>query len=136
MTTRSSDRERHVRTGTVVRAVVARATTRRVTRRGAVLLALLVPVVVALGIMPASANSGTLTLGENCKTWHARVVLNHDVRPDRLVNIVTTIPGTKGIGRRHYNMSFGQIWSASGPTPMSGTVTLNIYYPNGQQYVV
>ncbi len=134
MTTGSSDRKRHVRTGAgVAGAVVAHATTRRVTRRGAVLLALLVPVVVALGIMPASANSGTLTLGQNCKTWHARVVLNHDVRSDRLVNVVTTIPGTKGIGRRHYDMSFGPIWSASGRAPASGTVTLNIYYPNGRR---
>jgi hypothetical protein len=134
MATGSSDRKRHVRTGTgVVRAVVARVTTRRVTRRGAVLLALLVPLVVALGIMPASANSGTLTLDQNCQTWHARVVLNHDVRPDRMVNVVTTIPGTKGISRGHYNMSFGQIWSASGHAPTSGTVTLNIYYANGRR---
>jgi hypothetical protein len=96
-------------------------------------LAFLVPVFVALGMVPASANSGSVTVSQNCQTWHANVVLNHDVRPDRSVYVVTTIPGTHGISGGHYNTSFGQIWSASGPAPTSGTVTLNVYLPNGRR---
>jgi hypothetical protein len=88
---------------------------------------------VALGMVPAFANNGTVTVGQNCQTWHATVVLNHNVRPDRSVYVVTTIPGTHGIRGRHYNTSFGRIWSASGPAPASGTVTLNIYLPNGHR---
>jgi hypothetical protein len=117
----------------VVMAAVGRVTTKRVRRRGALSLALLVPMFVALGMVPASANSGTVTVGQNCQTWHATVVLNHDVRPDRSVYVVTTIPGTHGIRGRHYNTSFGRIWSASGPAPTSGTVTLNIYLSNGHR---
>jgi len=90
------------------------------------LLALLVPMFVALGIVPASANNGTVAVGQNCRTWHASVQLNHNVKPDRRVDVVTTIPGTTGITGGHYNTSFGEIWSAGGTAPAKGTVTLRI----------
>jgi hypothetical protein len=101
-------------------------------RRIAVLCALLVPMFVALGIAPVSANSGTIDLSQDCQTWHASVSLNHDVQPDRSVDVITTIPGTTGITGGHYNTSSGEIWSAGGAAPTSGTVTLNIYFANGQ----
>lgn len=130
----TSHLQRRRRTGAgVIMAAVGRVTTKRVKRRGALLLALLVPMFVALGVMPASANNGTVTVSQNCQTWHASVVLSHNVLPNRSVYVVTTIPGTSGISGHHYNTSFGQIWSASGPAPTSGTVTLNIYLPNGQR---
>jgi hypothetical protein len=130
----TSHLHRRVRPGAgVVMAALGRVTTKRVRRRAALSLALLVPMSVALGMMPASANTGTVTVSQNCQTWHARVVLNHNVRSDRSVDVVTTIPGTHGISGGHYNTSFGQIWSASGPAPTSGTVTLNVYLPNGDR---
>jgi hypothetical protein len=101
-------------------------------RRIAVLCALLVPMFVALGIAPVSANSGTIDLSQDCQTWHASVSLNHDVQPDRSVDVLTTIPGTTGFTGHHYNTTFGEIWSAGGPAPSAGTVTLNIYFANGQ----
>jgi hypothetical protein len=101
-------------------------------RRIGVLCALLVPMFVALGIAPVSANSGTIAVSQDCQTWHASVSLNHDVQPDRSVDVVTTIPGTTGITGGHYNTSSGEIWTAGGPAPTSGTVTLNIYFANGQ----
>jgi hypothetical protein len=101
-------------------------------RRIAVLCALLVPMFVALGIAPVSANSGTIDVSQDCQTWHVSVSLNHDVQPDRSVDVVTTIPGTTGFSGHHYNTTFGEIWSAGGPAPSAGTVTLNIYFANGQ----
>lgn len=38
----------------------------------------------------------------------------------------TTIPGTVGITGGHYDTIFGEIWSASGPAPATGSVTLII----------
>jgi hypothetical protein len=111
-------------------AAVSRVGTKRVKRRGVVLLALLVPMFVALGMMPASANTGTVNLGQNCRTWYASVVLHHNVAPDRSVDVLTTIPGTTGFTGAHFDTSFGQIWSASGSAPTHGKVTLNIYLPN------
>src|SRR4051794_32626350 len=101
-------------------------------RRIAVLAALLAPMFVALGIAPVSANSGTVSATQNCQTWNASVSLNHDVQPDRSVDVITTIPGTTGFTGHHYNTSYGEIWSASGAAPTTGSVTLNIYFANGQ----
>ena len=115
--------------GTAVGALVTRKGAKR---RIAVSLALLGPMFIALGMMPASANNGTVVATQNCQTWHVSVSLNHNVTPDRSVDVVTTIPGTTGISGGHYNTSDGEIWSAGGPAPSSGTVTLNIYYANGQ----
>jgi hypothetical protein len=114
-----------------VAANAARVATKGLRRRGALLFALLVPMFLALGIIPASANNGTVTVGQDCRTWHASVVLNHNVKPDRTVDVVTTIPGTTGITGGHYNTSFGEIWSAGGAAPAKGTVTLRISLPNG-----
>jgi hypothetical protein len=75
----------------------------------------------------AAANTGNVAASETCSTWSVSVSLNHNVTSDRTVVVVTTIPGTVGIAGNHYNTTFGQIWSASGPAPASGTVTLKIY---------
>ncbi len=73
-----------------------------------------------------AANTGSVTASETCSTWNVSVTLNHNVTSDRTVVVVTTIPGTTGIAGNHYNTSFGQIWSATGPAPATGTVTLKI----------
>jgi hypothetical protein len=106
---------------------------RRYGVRGAVKIgvAVLGPLFVMLGAAPAWANSGAVVATQNCQTWHVSVSLNHDTTPDRSVDVVTTIPGTTGITGGHYNTSFGEIWSADGAAPTTGTVTLNIYYPDG-----
>jgi len=75
----------------------------------------------------AAANTGNVAASETCSTWSVSVSLSHNVTSDRTVVVVTTIPGTVGIAGNHYNTTFGQIWSASGPSPASGTVTLKIY---------
>ena len=74
-----------------------------------------------------AANTGNVAASETCATWSVSVSLNHNVTSDRTVVVVTTIPGTVGIAGNHYNTTFGQIWSASGPAPAAGTVTLKIY---------
>jgi LPXTG-motif cell wall-anchored protein len=104
----------------------------RVVRQIAVVLLLAGPAYVALGSAPASANSGAVSATQNCQTWHVSVSLNHDTQPDRSVDVLTTIPGTTGISGGHYDTSFGEIWSAGGAAPTSGSVTLNIYFANGQ----
>jgi hypothetical protein len=75
----------------------------------------------------AAANTGNVVASETCSTWSVTVSLNHNVVPARTVVVVTTIPGTVGIAGNHYDTTFGQIWSASGPAPASGKVTLTIY---------
>ena len=74
-----------------------------------------------------AANTGNVAASETCSTWSVSVSLNHNVTSDRTVVVVTTIPGTAGIAGNHYDTSFGQIWSVSGPAPATGTVTLEIY---------
>ena len=69
-----------------------------------------------------AANTGSVSASETCSTWSVTVTLNHNVTSDRTVVVVTTIPGTTGIAGNHYNTSFGQIWSASGAAPATGTV--------------
>jgi LPXTG-motif cell wall-anchored protein len=85
-----------------------------------------------LNILSADAHSGAVTVTQTCAGWTASVDLAHNVTSDRFVQIVTTIPGTIGIGApgNHYNATFGNVWSASGSTVTSGTVTLNIYLNN------
>src|SRR5437899_2918045 len=112
--------------------VVGVVTGHSVKRRIPVVLLLVGPIYVALGSAPASANSGAVSATQNCQTWHVSVSLNHDTQPDRSVDVLTTIPGTSGISGGHYDTSFGEIWSAGGAAPTSGTVTLNIYFANGQ----
>jgi hypothetical protein len=80
--------------------------------------------------LPAAAHSGDVTVSQDCSTWSATVTLAHNVTIDRTVVVTTTIPGTNGIAGGHYDSSYGQIWTASGPAIASGTVTLTIW--NGQ----
>jgi hypothetical protein len=75
----------------------------------------------------AAAHSGSVVASETCSTWSVTVSLANNTTPDRTVVVTTTIPGTVGIAGNHYNTSFGQIWSASGAAPATGTVTLKIY---------
>jgi hypothetical protein len=75
----------------------------------------------------ATAHSGDVVASENCSTWSVTVTLAHNVTMDRTVDVETTIPGTSGFVGEHFDSSFGQIWSASGPAPASGTVTLEIF---------
>jgi hypothetical protein len=75
----------------------------------------------------AAAHSGSVVASETCSTWSVTVSLANNTTSDRTVVVTTTIPGTVGIAGNHYNTSFGQIWSASGAAPATGTVTLKIY---------
>jgi len=84
----------------------------------------------------AFGHSGTVHLDENCNVWHARVELAHDVTPDLLVFVTTSIPGTTGILNGHYDTSYGLIWSATGSYPASGTVALVIYKPKGNSWAL
>jgi hypothetical protein len=84
----------------------------------------------------AFGHSGAVHLDENCNVWHARVELAHNVTPDRLVFVTTSIPGTTGILNGHYDTSKGLIWSATGPYPASGTVALVIYKPKGNSWAL
>lgn len=74
-----------------------------------------------------TAHSGSVVTSETCSTWSVTVSLANNTTADRTVVVTTTIPGTVGIAGNHYNTSFGQIWSASGAAPATGTVTLKIY---------
>lgn len=80
--------------------------------------------------LPAAAHSGDVSVSQDCSSWSATVTLAHNVTIDRTVVVTTTIPGTNGIAAGHYDSSYGQIWTASGPAMASGTVTLTIW--NGQ----
>ena len=92
------------------------------------ILAALTSATLLLGLAGvAAANTGNVVASETCSTWSVTVSLNNNVTSDRTVVVVTTIPGTVGITGNHYNTTFGQIWSASGAAPASGTVTLKIY---------
>jgi hypothetical protein len=74
-----------------------------------------------------TAHSGSVVTSETCSTWSVTVSLANNTTADRTVVVTTTIPGTVGIAGNHYNTSFGQIWSANGAAPATGTVTLKIY---------
>lgn len=98
------------------------------------LLSTLAPLAaLALTATPVLGHTGTITTSQDCESFHVSVSLDHNTTSDRSVMIETTIPGTTGIAApgNHYNTSFGEIWSASGPAPASGTVTLII--DNGTQ---
>jgi hypothetical protein len=86
----------------------------------------------AASSITAFANTGAVATSENCSTWSASVSLANNVTTDKFVDVVTTIPGTTGITNRHYDTSYGLIWSDAGQAPATGTVTLNIYNSNGE----
>jgi hypothetical protein len=85
--------------------------------------------IVGLTAGVALANSGTIAASEDCESFSVTVTLSHNVSPSHIVDVLTTIPGTTGFTGKHFDTSFGVIWTASGPAPASGTVTLNIYQP-------
>ena len=84
--------------------------------------------------LPAGANTGHVFASQTCEAWSTSVTLDNNVAPDHFVEVTTTIPGTTGIVDAHYNTignsGTTQIWSASGPAPSTGTVTLTILNPN------
>ena len=84
-----------------------------------------------------SANSGGITSSASCSSGEVHVFLNNNVSSDRKVTVTSTIPGftDTGITDKSYNTTGNagnvEIWSASGPQPFAGTVTLVIKYSNG-----
>ncbi|MBJ7593706.1 MAG: hypothetical protein JF886_02400 [Candidatus Dormibacteraeota bacterium] len=80
----------------------------------------------AVGVITASAHSGSVTGSETCTGWSVSVDLAHNVTTDRNVDVITTIPGTTSIEDQHFDSSYGNIWKASGSSPVSGTVSLRI----------
>jgi LPXTG-motif cell wall-anchored protein len=83
---------------------------------------------------PAGANTGHVQASQTCQGWSVTVTLDNNVTPDHFVEVTSTIPGTNGIVDGHYNTighsGTTQIWSASGATVTSGTVTLTILNAN------
>ena len=96
-------------------------------------LALLLSMTVVASV---SANTGSITKSEKCDTGAVHVFLNNNVSTDRKVTVTSTIPGftTTGITDKSYtttgNVGPVEIWSASGPEPFAGVVTLTIKYSN------
>lgn len=82
----------------------------------------------------AGANSGGVHVAQNCSGWTASVTLDNNVTADHWVNVTTTIPGQTGLVNQHFKTTppeeGGTIWSASGNTQTTGSVTLNILNAN------
>jgi LPXTG-motif cell wall-anchored protein len=100
-------------------AVAVFDTTRKT--KGLVALAVLATATLAVGIGPAGAHRGDVQV--DC--YGGTVTLDHDTTPDRLVEVITTVPGTTGLSG-HFDESYGTIWSATW-FDVPGSVTLNIY---------
>ena len=85
----------------------------------------------------ASANTGSISMSQDCSTGEVHVFLNNNVSADRKITVTSTIPGftSTDITDKSYNTTGNsgpvEIWSASGPQPFAGTVTLTIKYSNG-----
>lgn len=93
----------------------------------------------AMLLLPVTAtvvlgHTGYINASKDCLHGEVHVGLNHDTTADRTVKVTTTIPGTTGIASGHYGTSFGEIWSASGPQPFEGTVTLTIDAGTQQEF--
>ena len=101
--------------------------------RAGLVAGVLVAAVVGLA-GPAGANTGHVQASQTCEGWSVTVTLDNNVTSDHFVEVTTTIPGTSGIVDAHYtttgNSGTTQIWSASGATVQSGTVTLTILNPD------
>lgn len=86
--------------------------------------------------LAAGANSGGVTLTNSCHGGYGTVVLHNNVAPKHRVDVLSTIAGRPGFTDHHYDTSQATgdtvIWSASWTTPHAGTLTLNIYMPDGQ----
>ncbi len=109
-------------------------TRKRLVSVGATLALLLSMTVVA----SVSANTGSITKSEDCATGAVHVFLNNNVSADRKVTVTSTIPDftDTGITDKSYtttgNAGPVEIWTASGPQPFAGVVTLTIKYANGE----
>lgn len=85
----------------------------------------------------ASANTGSITSSQSCSAGAVHVYLNNNVSSDRKVTVTSTIPGftTTDITNKSYNTTGNsgplEIWSASGPQPFAGVVTLTIKRSRG-----
>ena len=101
--------------------------------RAGLVAGVLVAAVVGLA-GPAGANTGHVQASQTCEGWSVTVTLDNNVTSDHFVEVATSIPGTSGIVDAHYtttgNSGTTQIWSASGATVQSGTVTLTILNPD------
>lgn len=92
--------------------------------------------VVGLTAGVAHAHTGSVKVTQDCHTWQAVVELNHNVTADRAVYVTSTIPGTTGLNNQHYNTSYGEIWGWVGTAVQHGTVTLYIFKPQGNDWVL
>jgi hypothetical protein len=91
----------------------------------------------ALMLVPATpsvvlGHTGSIKVSQTCTTWSAEVDLANNVTNDRTVVVETSIPGTTGLNA-HFdttgNTGDQNVWSATGPAVVSGTVTLSIWSP-------
>lgn len=86
-------------------------------------------------------HSGDVVVTQACAPvgWTAVVSLANNVTMDRTVKVTTTIPGQTGITNGHYDTTHNSgdlvIWSKSGTTVTSGSVTLTITYTDHGQTV-
>ena len=103
------------------------------TRSGLGRIGLVVGVVIAavtVSALPAGANTGHVSASQTCSQWSVSVTLDNNVTSRRFVEITSTLPGTTNMVDAHYSTIGAPgttlIWSAGGPSPARGTVTLTI----------
>ncbi len=91
------------------------------------------------GLVTAFANTGSVSGMQTCTGWSASVTLNGDVTADKNIDVVSTLKDTNGnlVGpvsfadHSYDTNSTGAkqvIWTASGTTPVSGSLSLEIDY--------
>lgn len=107
--------------------------------------AVLVSASLAAALLPlaASANTGAITdasgagpATETCSTWSARVQLDNNVTPDHHFDVVVSPNLPAGFLDHSIDTTTKTgptvVWGPfSGPTPLSGTITLTIHLPDG-----
>ncbi len=71
----------------------------------------------ALSAGPVLGHTGSISISQDCESFHVSVSLDHNTTTDRRVDVETTITGTTGISNGHYDTTFGEIWSASDRHP-------------------
>jgi hypothetical protein len=84
---------------------------------------------------PALGHTAEVTGDADCDTWHVEVTV-FDTTSDRRIVIETTIDGTDGLDETGHPADGGgeEVWSAGGASPVSGTVTVSIFKPDGNDW--
>jgi hypothetical protein len=77
----------------------------------------------------AVAHHGNVTGYADCDSWHVSATI-YETSENRRIVVTSTIPGTTGLDATGYSAGEDgtEVWSATGASPVSGTVTLDIWY--------